>query len=147
MTEDEKPVRVVDRRMFTREGELRTDVEAEQAPASEPPRPAAPPPPREPAPAAEGSPEGGESSEFVHLVTFLATNVYAALGIDPMTGGRLPRRDPAAARQMIDWLAVLEQKTGGNLSFEESNLLTQVLTELRLAYVEVVRPPGREPPR
>ena len=48
---------------------------------------------------------------------------------------------------MIDWLGVLEQKTRGNLSFEESDLLAKVLYELRLAYVEAVRPPGREPPR
>ena len=46
---------------------------------------------------------------------------------------------------MIDWLAVLEQKTRGNLSFEESDLLSRVLYELRMAYVEAMRPPGREP--
>ena len=84
------------------------------------------------------------------LVSFLASNVYAALGMDPMTGERLPRREPAAARQMIDWLGVLEQKTRGNLSFEESDLLAKVLYELRLAYVEAVRPPAgsrRDRPR
>jgi Domain of unknown function (DUF1844) len=48
---------------------------------------------------------------------------------------------------MIDWLGALEQKTRGRLSFEESDLLSRVLYELRMAYVEVVRPPGREPPR
>ena len=48
---------------------------------------------------------------------------------------------------MIDWLAVLEQKTRGNLTFEESDLLARVLYELRMAYVEVMRPPGGEPPR
>ena len=62
-----------------------------------------------------------------------------------MTGKTLPRRDPAAAQQMIEWLAVLEQKTRGNLTFEETDLLSRVLYELRMAYVEAVRPPGREP--
>ena len=62
-----------------------------------------------------------------------------------MTGKTLPRRDPAAAQQMIDWLVVLEQKTRGNLTFEESDLLSRALYELRMAYVEAVRPPGREP--
>ena len=50
------------------------------------------------------------------------------------------RRDVATARQMIDWLATLEQKTRGNISFEESDFLSRVLYELRLAYVEMTRP-------
>jgi hypothetical protein len=44
---------------------------------------------------------------------------------------------------MIDWLAVLELKTRGNISFEESDFLAKVLYELRLAYVEVTRPPAK----
>lgn len=136
--------------MFTPEGELRPDFQAEEPP--EPPKAAA-----APAPASAESPkEGGgprpgagdraTSQGFVTLLSFLASNVYAALGIDPMTGKTLSRRDTAAAQQMIEWLAVLEQKTRGNLSFEESDLLSRALYELRMAYVEAVRPPGREPP-
>lgn len=150
MAEEEKPIRVVDRRMFTSDGQLRPDFEAEEKP--EPPQ--APEAPSRPPAGMEGSapaPDPGTdrvaSQAFIGLVSFLASNVYAALGIDPMTGERLPRPEPAAARQMIDWLGVLEEKTRGNLAFEESDLLTKVLYELRLAYVEVVRPPGREPPR
>ena len=45
-------------------------------------------------------------------------------------------RDLAAAKQMIDWLALLEQKTRGNLTAEEREVLTQVLYELRLRFVE-----------
>ena len=161
MSEEEKPIRVVDRRMFTADGELRPDFEPEEK--TEPVRPAAagpaaaPSPPPPPAPAgpagasvpedAEAPADGATSQAFIGLVSFLASNVYAALGVDPMTGERLPRKEPAAARQMIDWLGALEQKTRGLLSFEESDLLSRVLYELRLAYVEVVRPPGREPPR
>jgi len=157
MAEDEKPIRVVDRRMFTPEGELRPGFEA----VEEPPQPAPPPPaPEKAAPSAEPPPAPGgapadrqagaadrtTSQGFVGLVSFLASNIYAALGIDPMTGERLSRREPAAARQMIDFLGALESKTRGNLSFEESDLLARVLYELRMAYVEATRPPGREPP-
>ena len=153
MSEDDKPIRVVDRRMFTPEGELRPDFQPEESP--EPPKPAAPPPPRETTGAgapAEGAPadpaaDRATSQAFVTLISFLATNVYHALGIDPMTGKALARRDTAAAQQMIEWLAVLEQKTRGNLNFEETDLLSRALYELRMAYVEAVRPPGREPPR
>jgi len=152
VNEEDKPIRVVDRRMFTPDGQLRPGFEAEEPPppAKETPPPAAPPkagltePPAGPA---GPGPDRVTSQGFIGLVTFLASNVYAALGIDPMTGERLPRREPAAARQMIDWLGALEQKTRNNLSFEESSLLANVLAELRLAYVEATRPPGREPPR
>ena len=46
---------------------------------------------------------------------------------------------------MIEWLVILEQKSRGNLNFEETDLLSRALYELRMAYVEAVRPPGREP--
>ena len=147
MAEEEKPIRVVDRRMFTPEGELRPGFQAEEAP--EPPKPAVPAPSPEAAPGAGPPPAAGDrttSQGFVTLLSFLASNVYAALGIDPISGKALSRRDTAAAQQMIEWLAVLEQKTRGNLSFEETDLLSRALYELRMAYVEAVRPPGREPP-
>jgi hypothetical protein len=156
VTEEDKPIRVVDRRMFTPDGQLRPDFQPEEPspPPKEAPAPgAAPPSPPTSGPRAPESPGAAPGSEratsqgFIGLVSFLASNVYAALGIDPMTGERLPRREPSAARQMIDWLGALESKTRGNLSFEESSLLANVLAELRLAYVEATRPPGREPPR
>ena len=43
---------------------------------------------------------------------------------------------------MIDLLVVLESKTRGNLTFEESSFLSRVLTELRLAFVEATRSSG-----
>lgn len=157
---DEKPIRVVDRRMFTPEGELRPGFEPEEAPTA-PPSPAAPLaeslPPGPDAPSSTGPeadtsppPPGDEPSaaseapsEFAQIVSSLATTAYSALGLlaDPATGARHP--DLAIARQMIDWLGVLEQKTRGNLSVEESDLLSRALYELRLAYVEVGRAPTK----
>lgn len=43
----------------------------------------------------------------------------------------------AGARQLIDTLAVLEVKTKGNLTEEESGLLQSALSELRIRYVEL----------
>jgi hypothetical protein len=151
VSEEDKPIRVVDRRMFTADGELRPGFQAEEAPevpkAPAPAQSQAAAPPASPAAAPESAPERPTSQAFVTLVSFLATNVYHALGIDPMTGKALARRDTAAAQQMIEWLAVLEQKTRGNLNFEETDLLSRALYELRMAYVEAVRPPGGEPSR
>jgi len=153
VTEEEKPIRVVDRRMFTPEGELRPGYEAEEreeAHKPPPPPPAAPPPPEAPrakdAEEASTPPPAGEPGGLLEIIRSLGTTAYAALGLVPDPSGAR-RRDPAIARQMIDWLSVLELKTRGNLTFEESDLLSRILYELRMAYVEVTRPPGGEPKR
>lgn len=156
MSEDEKPIRVVDRRMFTSEGDLRPDYQAEDV--SPAPEAAAPARPTEAAPADQG--RGSEPSRapseppreelpaeprgaFALIVQILAMPAYAALGLvpDPASGRR--RIDRAAAQEMIDLLAALERKTKGNLSFEESTFLSRILTELRLAFVDVTRPPAK----
>jgi hypothetical protein len=154
--DEEKRIRIVDRRMFTPDGELRPDYQPEEPvaaapgpaeaspaqlepPAASEPDPIAPPPEEAPGaddPTAESREPG---SDFASLVRSLATTAYSALGLLPEPSG-IQRRDPVIARQMIDWLAMLEQKTRGNISFEESDFLARVLYELRLAYVEITRP-------
>ena len=54
-------------------------------------------------------------------------------------------KDVEAARLFIDQLEMLETKTTGNLTKEESGLLKQSLMNLRLAYVEAVEEPQPEP--
>jgi hypothetical protein len=139
--EEDKPIRVVDRRMFTPEGELRPEFRVEQPAELETP-PAAPP--REQAqPSAEPPASTAEpQTDFASIVRSFATTAYSALGLLPDPAGSR-HRDPLVARQMIDWLGVLESKTRGNLSFEESDFLSRALYELRLAYVEVTRPPAK----
>jgi hypothetical protein len=61
---------------------------------------------------------------------------------DPHTG-QAPEPNLDAAGHLIDILALLEQKTRGNLTAEERSVLEQVLYELRLRYVEVERPKSR----
>jgi hypothetical protein len=151
--DEEKPIRIVDRRMFTPDGELRPEFQAEEAsrPAAAPaPGPARPVEPASPpageetvAPEEEPRPESQEPrSDFASLVRSLATTAYSALGLLPDPSGSR-RRDVGVARQMIDWLAALELKTRGNISFEEADLLAKVLYELRLAFVEITRSPAK----
>lgn len=132
--QEEKPIRVVDRRMFTAEGELRPDFQAvDDAPEPAPETASAPTPSSPPRPEAPPEERAGATEprgQFVAFVEFLAVNASSAL----------QHGNPRIAKQMIDWLGMLEQKTRGNLSFEESNFLSSVLYELRLAYVEVSRP-------
>ena len=143
--QEEKPIRVVDRRMFTADGEPRPGFEpeeaAESAPRSAPPPPA--PPNEDPSkPEPPASPAREPRSAFGALVGWIATNAYSALGLLPDAAGRA-HADLAIARQMIEWLALLEQKTRGNLSFEESDFLSRAIYELRLAFVEVTKPASR----
>jgi len=75
---------------------------------------------------------------FTAFVISLATTAAIHLGDipDPATGQPLEANLPAA-KQMIDILTLLEQKTRGNLTAEERQVIEQVLYELRLHFVEV----------
>jgi hypothetical protein len=52
--------------------------------------------------------------------------------------GEQPRVDIMGARQTIDTIALLQEKTKGNLTDAEKNMLQQALYELRMAWVEVM---------
>jgi hypothetical protein len=79
-----------------------------------------------------------EPINFSAFVLSLATTAAVHFGDidDPMSG---EKHDPdlKAARQMIDILALLQVKTKGNLDEDEDHLLSQILYELRMRYVEV----------
>jgi hypothetical protein len=64
---------------------------------------------------------------------------------DPVSGATGEANLPAA-QQMIDILALMEEKTRGNLTAEERQLLEQILFELRLRYVEVQNASGGAAP-
>lgn len=81
---------------------------------------------------------GASSSiSFVAFVLSLAHTAAVHFGDipDPVSGDKA-KADLPAAQQMIDILALLEDKTRGNLTPEERRLLEQVLFELRMRYVE-----------
>jgi len=79
-----------------------------------------------------------EQLSFTAFVISLATTAAIHLGdlVDPATKQQAePNLDGAA--QMIEILGLLEEKTKGNLSAEERQVLEQVLYELRLRFVEI----------
>ena len=53
---------------------------------------------------------------------------------DPITGKK--SKDLLLARHTIDMMAMLEEKTKGNLTEEENNLLRTILSEMRITFVE-----------
>ncbi len=54
---------------------------------------------------------------------------------DPNTGQ--PMIDPEAARELIDMLDALHEKTNGNLAPEEDSLLLDLLGKLKMTYLEI----------
>jgi len=73
------------------------------------------------------------------LVSLLVTQALMYLGAmpDPQTGRAVVA--PEYAKLHIDMLAVLEEKTKGNLTEKESQLLSRAVQELRLEFVEVAK--------
>jgi len=150
--DQETGFKVTDRRLFTEEGEPRPDA---QRPAAESKQPepsgkkaesrAQTPPPRE-APGSRqrqeqprsGRPSPGEEEMTIDFPSFLlsmATSAMVHMGevADPATGR--PAENLQAARQTIDILTILREKTEGNLSAEEQRLLDGLLYELRLKFL------------
>jgi len=73
--------------------------------------------------------------DFSTFIVSLSSSVLIHLGVvpDPMTGEK--RRDLATAKQTIDMLGMLQEKTRGNLTSEENQLLEGLLYDLRMRYV------------
>lgn len=85
--------------------------------------------------------EGGIPREvsFKDVLSVMISQALAYMGAypDPRTGQAMVALD--LAKLHIDMLGVLETKTKGNLTDEESKLLTRALSELRLEYVDVAK--------
>jgi hypothetical protein len=75
--------------------------------------------------------------DFVHHCASLATQAMILLGAiaNPMTGQA--EYDPEQARYIIDTLAMLREKTKGNLTPEESNTVDNLVGELKVAWVQI----------
>lgn len=127
---------------------------AQQTAAPPQPEPDAPPPPtaaeqKEQADAYHKSAKdldarvelSGHSSKelemtFERFMASLYMSAMLQLGLMHEQGGQ-PRVDLIGARQTIDTLSLLSEKTKGNLTSAEENFLQNCLYELRMAYVEV----------
>jgi hypothetical protein len=80
--------------------------------------------------------EDSMSARFAHLVVQQSSMAMMLLGKAPHPETGQVMRDLDAARFFIDQLEMLEQKTKGNLTPEETTLLKQSLMSLRMAFVE-----------
>ncbi len=133
MDEEKKGFVVKDKRLFDESGQTREEEGAK--PKEEPgEKPTA-------RSAAEIERESREEEYFPEVnfssfVLSLSTTALFHFGDfpDPLTNQA--EKNLAAAKQLIDTLSMLEQKTSGNLDANEKNLIEGVLFELRMRYVK-----------
>jgi hypothetical protein len=89
-----------------------------------------------PPPSDEEAPQALPPLDFSTFVLSLASTAMVHLGQLPRPEGEAVQRDLPAAKQAIDMLNMLEEKTRGNLDESEQKLLRSVLYDLRVAYVD-----------
>ena len=136
--EDEKGFVIKDRRRFDDTGDVRPESPREEAAAK----------PQEPKPEAkttepgqeEKTQETGTEQSFPDLnlapfVFSLGTSAMYHFGDFPDPATKKTERNLEAAKQTIDILGILKEKTKGNLSDDEARLLESLLYELRMRYV------------
>ena len=75
------------------------------------------------------------SVNFTNFVLSLSTSALFHFGDFPETEGGKPQKNLPAAKQIVDILDMLNQKTQGNLDKNESDLIQGVLYELKMRYV------------
>ncbi len=131
----EETFRVIDRRLFSADGELRQDVVEQEQREQE--RTASKAAAKEPSPPPAAAELPKRSPAFENLIRMLGSNAAMVLGAyaDPRTGQ--PIVDPEAARELIDMLDALREKTEGRLAAEEDTLLLDLLGKLKMTYLEI----------
>ena len=155
-TQAPKELKVTDKRIFTPEGDIREEFKREISPAEpqtattpEPAPAPAPAPPPEPAPERPQARAPGEerrrtiadkasnpNTAFTNFIEPLIAQAYMSLGLLRNPYQPQAKIDTGAARQMIEILTLLKDKTKGNLDPDEADFLDTHLGELKLAFVQ-----------
>ncbi|MBI4402748.1 MAG: DUF1844 domain-containing protein [Deltaproteobacteria bacterium] len=77
--------------------------------------------------------------DFSTFLLSLATGALIHLGLTPDPITKKTQKNIELARQNIEILALLQQKTKGNLTPEEDQLMENLLTEIRLRFVQATK--------
>lgn len=166
---DKEQIKVTDKRIFTPEGEIREEFRSEIKPADLSAKPVEKPvvarqepktaqqtshQPQQPERDAQQAGErrqGGDrrrtmadraanpGTPFTNFVEPLIAQAYMSLGMLPNPYQPQTKADVGAARQMIDILSLLQEKTKGNLTPDEDDFLNTYLGELKLAFVKITK--------
>ncbi len=121
---------VKDKRLFAESDEPRPKEEVKPSAAAEAPKP-------------QESPERATNPEadyplvnFTNFVFSLSTSAFFHFGDFPDSEGGASQKNLPAAKQTIDILDMLNEKTKGNLDENENKLIQSVLYELKMRYVK-----------
>jgi hypothetical protein len=160
-----KEIKVTDKRIFTPEGDLREEFRGEIKPAEpQAAKPAEKPsekpaekaaekaaekpadrraeraerqqPPREERRRTIADKAQNPGTAFTDFIEPLIAQAYMSLGMLRNPYQPKPQIDTAAARQMIEIITMLKEKTAGNLTPDEEDFLSTHLGELKLAFVQ-----------
>ena len=137
--EENKGFTVRDRRIRDEGAEEEEAPQAEEATSEEAPAAEETAEPQADA-VAEDAPQGEDPGQdipitFATFVISLGDSAMIHLGVIPHPATGEPQPDLRAARQTIDILGILEDKTKGNLSEEEQSLMDQLLYGLRMQFI------------
>lgn len=161
-------IKVTDKRIFTADGEIREEFRGQIRPADPTARPvekpeAKPAEPKPPAAQSQQQPQQQQQREaerraggndrrrtmadraanpgtpFTNFLEPLIAQAYMSLGMLPNPYQQQTKPDVASARQMIDILSLLQEKTRGNLTPDEEDFLSTYLGELKLAFVKITK--------
>ena len=153
----EESFRVIDRRLFNTEGEIRDEAVREerrkqetepggapQTPSAGQSREKSAAKPAEGKPVAENPPTPAAdapkpSRGLQMLINFVAQNAAMLLGAYPDPRSGQPMLDLEGARELIDMLDALHETTRGNLAPDDDRLLLDVLGSLKLSFMEMTK--------
>lgn len=130
--------KVQDRRRFSASGEAREEVAEEHGTAAQVEQPQSHPPPPSETHSGPSAEAAGEIT-FASFIFSLSTQALVHLGEVPDPVDGTTRVNLEGARQIIDILAMLAEKTIGNRDAAESSLLESALYDLRMRYVDRAR--------
>ena len=133
MEKEESGFKVADRRLFTADGDLRGKEPAETA------SPDGGIPTLEVSSAAASQAEEDMPMTFEALIFSLSTTALLQLGMAPHPETGRQEKDLPGAKQTIDILEMLQQKTRGNLTADEGQLLEECLYDLKMTYVKTLQ--------
>ena len=83
--------------------------------------------------------EAPNEIDFSTLVYSFATGALISMGVAPDPNTKKVQKNIVMAKQNIEILVMLQNKTKGNLSVEEAKFLENILMEVRLRFVETSR--------
>ena len=135
--EEKKDFVVKDRRIFAEENLDKEEKSEKEAPAAEEKKAAeTEEADKKPDTEAQEPPLQFPEINFATFIASLNASALLQLGAieDPTTGTK--NKNLPMAKQTIDILSMMQEKTAGNLTQEEENLLKNILYDLRLMYVK-----------